>query len=365
MSNEQHIHELIDQYLMGELIGQELDKFKIRLKDDPAFLREVQIQKAIIQGIEAQRKADLKAMLAEKTRKTGFIIPFGTRPLAIAATLLSILAFGLVLKTVLPAPGGEVATSDKIEVPEGSQNQNESEPNEDQRPPDAENRDWAALDEKPTAPKVDAPPIEIAEVEDEAIAEEESVTLSNDVDVDFSELKKDEDQIDGSRFNAKRDTMLGSKNIPLWVYNYNNAVVSTGSRSSDSGDLTKTTTAETEDKESRKKRKRRDKNDDAIEEDKFANTEDVEQAAPILKKTPAQTIQVQYWHSIVNFKGYKFDGTKLLLFDTPQDTPLKLITYGGVTYLNKAGTFYALVPNNNFNQLSRVQDANILKVLNQ
>ena len=116
MTREQHTHELIDQYLSGELMGQDLDKFKIRLKDDPEFLAQVQLQKAIIQNIELHRNAELKAMLAEKIKRKGFIIPFGTRPLAVAATLLALLAFGLVIKTMLPTNQGDSITQESKEV---------------------------------------------------------------------------------------------------------------------------------------------------------------------------------------------------------------------------------------------------------
>jgi len=113
MTKEQHTHEWIDQYLNGDLAGQDLDKFKIRLKDDADFLRQVQVQKAIIQSIEFNRNAELKALLTSATSKRKFIIPFAKRPLAIAATLLSIMAFGLVLKTVLPEQMNRLSSSEE------------------------------------------------------------------------------------------------------------------------------------------------------------------------------------------------------------------------------------------------------------
>jgi len=73
---------------------------------------------------------------------------------------------------------------------------------------------------------------------------------------------------------------------------------------------------------------------------------------------------VEFWESIVKFKGYKYDGKTLLLFDTPVSASIALQSYEGVTYLNKNGVFYKLIPNSSFNQMSRVTNADLLKILN-
>ncbi len=345
MDKQQHIHELIDQYLNGELIGQELDKFKIRLKDDPAFLNQVQVQKAIIKSVETARRNELKAMLVDaKKPKKGFIIPFGNRSLAVAASILSLLAFGLIIKTMLPQGGEELSQADKTEQVKTE------EPEENQKPvPVTDSAQIATTfknDEQDSM--ISPPPPEIAMVEvvedDEAIDDARVLTTDSD-EVDFAELKKNEDEIDGDKFKAKRDSMLGSKNVMLLVVAY------------EVQESTQTTDVKRAKKDGLFNRKSKDKTAKETEDAESVTTKS-------LKTSPSFGIRVEFWESIVNFKGYKFDGKKLLLFDTPVSTPVAIKSFTNTTYLNKAGTWYMIVPNNSFNQMVRVSNAEVLKVLN-
>lgn len=350
MDTQQHTHELIDLYLTGKLFGQELDKFKIRLKDDPEFLKEVQLQKAIIQSIEDSRHAELKAMLTERTQKRGFVIPFGTRPLAIAATLLSLLAFGLVLKTILPMNSGEMALEEKqeIETPISTQ---KTEPEQENANPKVQPVEIDTVSKELVV--ADNPPVEITEeIEMDADVPVDEIDEEyfnvDDKDIDFSELKKDEDQIDGSAVKAQRDTMLGSKSIPMWA-------------------LVEMPQPEIEDEGA--------ENMDVMDDDTRDVRKVKEQSTTASKKTLSSTtvktreqqgsVRIEYWHSIVNFKGYKFDGSKLLLFDTPQDLPLSIVKLNNTVYLKKGSAFYTIVANSSFNRLSKVTDPDLLTILNK
>jgi hypothetical protein len=349
MDKQQHIHELIDQYLMGELVGQELDKFRIRLKDDPAFLEQVQIQKAIINSIELGRKAELKSLLqASKAKKRALILPFGNRSLAIAASILSLLAFGLIIKTVMPDGFGDLAKNETpTEVEEVKQNTNQEEP----KPVVTE--DDGDVDITHDSLKV-VPSPEIAIVEDQvndANAENTS-TFDFDDDTDLAELKKDEDDIDGSDFKPSRDSLLGSQNVTLFVVAY---------------EITKIQTTEVDEKvtEVKKEGLFNRKNKEKSKTDEIADKAETGSAsAKALVKKASVNIRVEFWESIVGFKGYKYDGSKLLLFDTPVNASIQLKSHEGKTYVNKNGVFYSLNANNQFNQMSRVTNADLLTILN-
>lgn len=345
MDKQQHIHELIDQYLMGELVGQELDKFKIRLKDDPAFLNQVQIQKAIINRVEIARRDELKAILVDATKpKKGFIIPFGNRSLAVAASILSLLAFGLIIKTMLPQGGEELSQADKTEQTIIK------EPIENQKPVSDSAQVVATLDDENQDSLFIPPSLEIAladVVEDDETMDDASILTAESDDVDFAELKKNEDEIDGDEFKAQRDSMLGSKNVVLLAVAYE----------TQAAEATTSQEVKTAKKDGLFNRKSKEKSDK-----KTAVAESAPQKT--LKTSPSIGIRVEFWESIVKFKGYKFDGKKLLLFDTPVSTQIGLKSYGNTTFLNKGGTWYKIVPNNSFNQMVRVSNTEILKVLN-
>ncbi len=361
MTDEQHIHELIDQYLMGELVGQDLDKFKIRLKDDPAFLKQVQLQKAIIQSIEASRHADLKAMLQERTSKSRGIIPLNGRLLAIAATVVSLVALGFVLRYVIGfgPENSELSTEDK---PPAVQEQVAK--------PDAQEQDADDLVLVDSLKNEDKKPLPITEIDSNAqyvVADEEPVdeeieepryfNVETDEDADLAQLREDEEELDGERFKARRDTMLGSTNVVLWAVNTASVV-----RQSD---ITSVTTNDDTDKKASRGLGRKNKDKKQKEElDKESVPDELKAPAKPIRQQ-VKSVRVEFWHSIVNFKGYKFDGNKLLLFDTPQNTSLSLTQLDGNIYLNKNGTYYRIIANNSFNQLRKVTDSTVLNSLNQ
>ncbi|MFT5480726.1 MAG: hypothetical protein ACI9NN_001694, partial [Bacteroidia bacterium] len=329
-------------YLLGKLAGQDLDKFKIRLKDDPAFLQQVQVQKAIISSVETARKNQLKALLvASRQKKKGLIIHFKNRSLAVAASVLSLLAFGLIIKTMLPYGDSNLSETEKQSEQIVNTNDKDTKP--------------LQLDEVITSDDtfqepdsvVLEPSPEIAIVEDlaEKSEVEKDAMFDGDDDVDFAELKKNEDEIDGDDFKAKRDSMFASKSVPLYVVAYTVKAAQT------------TVTEGATKKDGLFNRKNKDKND---AEDAEETTAEVK----ALTQSVGSSVRVEFWVSIVNFKGYKFDGSKLLLFDTPETTPVSLKSYTGKTYLNKNGVWYSIVPNSAFNQMSRISAADILKVLN-
>ena len=54
---------LIDRYLKGELTGPALDEFRTKMRLEPDFVKEIESQKAIIEGIKLARRQHLIALL--------------------------------------------------------------------------------------------------------------------------------------------------------------------------------------------------------------------------------------------------------------------------------------------------------------
>ena len=68
MANEYILQDWIDRYIKGELVGEALDKFKNRLRDDPDFAKNVELQQMLVAELQAQRKDELKAFISENAQ---------------------------------------------------------------------------------------------------------------------------------------------------------------------------------------------------------------------------------------------------------------------------------------------------------
>ncbi|MCB0735250.1 MAG: hypothetical protein H6608_05400 [Flavobacteriales bacterium] len=342
MNQDQHTYELIDLYLRGELIGEDLDLFKIKLREDEGFLRQVQLQKAIIQHVQQAREADLRTIFDKKKKRRGAIIPFNRRVLSVAAVILSITAFGMILKMFLPADllSDQSTTTPQEEV----LTQTEETPTVvdtmiSNRPADEEEVE----DEEVTVP-------EIAMVEDDEVPDQS--VLSTDADDDISRLKEEEDLLDGRNIEAKKDQLLTTRQIIPMVYSFEVKAPAAASAEADVETVDETATKATK------------KEGDSKDTQKVAqaNTERAE-IANVPVQRPGTQVNVEYWRSIVNFTGYSYNGTKLKLFQVPPDARLKIVVYQNKTYLKWEGAFYQLLQTDEYETFVKVKDAEVLKVI--
>ena len=341
MSVDQHTYELIDQYLKGELVGQDLDRFKIRLKDDAEFLAQVQLQKAIIEAIEDRRAAEIKSVLQKARTKTKpYVIPIRTRYLAVAASLLSLLAFGLIIKTLLPQQQPEFVEETDIIQPEDTSSNtlaqldvNDSNLNTDQ--------DAISLN-GPSSPEVVTNEIDadtaglIAMVEDVQEDDMTQATLSetdaNEV-VRIDELKKAEDRLTlKSGVVTQQDSMIGVGYIVAYAISVRETV-------------------EQEDETTAKQIQTKEK---AASADGVTAT-----------KSKISDVKVEYWHSVLGSTKVKYDGNKLVVFEEPNVSNYTLIRYMGATYLKKNQNYYHLPISSSFVALRLVTDSAVLKALKQ
>lgn len=71
---------LIDRFLKGELSGPSLDQFKAKLRNDKDFAEEVESQRAIVEGIKLARMEQLRAILRGEKAPSPKILSDGIPP---------------------------------------------------------------------------------------------------------------------------------------------------------------------------------------------------------------------------------------------------------------------------------------------
>src|SRR4051812_9688163 len=99
--SDKHFHtEWIEQYLLGELQGEELEHFIHRLRTDSVFRREVTLQRSITEQTQLVAREDMRQQLKTLHRQLGFAeeekrqMPFTWY--AIAATVVLLLVSTIV-----------------------------------------------------------------------------------------------------------------------------------------------------------------------------------------------------------------------------------------------------------------------------
>jgi hypothetical protein len=82
------------------------------------------------------------------------------------------------------------------------------------------------------------------------------------------------------------------------------------------------------------------------------------------KRSKTKMVQVEFWKSPVNFRGYKWDTRKLLLFGF-YDYEYIYIKYLNDNYYMQYGTlYYLLEPSDTFSSMSMITDEPLIKELN-
>ena len=110
--------ELIEQYLVGNLKGEQLQQFDALMKSDPLFKGEVEFQKDIVESITEHRKLELKTKLSNVNVNSGLS---NTQKITIAAaSIFAVLAGGysayVFTKTEAPAVVIETAHQEEVVV---------------------------------------------------------------------------------------------------------------------------------------------------------------------------------------------------------------------------------------------------------
>ena len=88
----------------------------------------------------------------------------------------------------------------------------------------------------------------------------------------------------------------------------------------------------------------------------------IKTSSPLIKVAGSE-IRIEYWESVVGFKGYKLERNVLQLFDIDSDEKINLTILDQDLYLLRNGSVYNLQNTGKFEQYKKLTDPEILKLL--
>ncbi len=77
-------------------------------------------------------------------------------------------------------------------------------------------------------------------------------------------------------------------------------------------------------------------------------------SVPTAASNTLHTITVEYWQSPINYKGYKMNGTKIVLFGLSPDEPLSITELNNDVFLKHGNSVYKIMLCNDFRSLERM-----------
>ncbi|PCJ67642.1 MAG: hypothetical protein COA58_00465 [Bacteroidetes bacterium] len=365
--NEQTYH-LINKYLKGELMGSKLDKFKAELKKNIELQIAIKSQKEIAEAIEIVREKELKAFISEQvSKKTPIFVITPTIKIAFASA--AAIAF-LVIAFFSISPSnnnhGESAVEEK----------NDTEPIVTEQ----KTYMWADSTLEENITKIDTqtlaitvptilPPAPEIEVVDDEI--EEEMTVIDDYDLEESlatntltrddAILYDEKDLSNADVVVMEDVLLSERR-----YSVNLISPNFSQKISEDESLNKiqvqTTTAS--------KPKRAKKIKSTQKDVEITNAEGKEVVLNgttdnYKYTTPSREVTVEYWKSVVNYVGYKYNGSKVKLYGIDQNKSATFKELDNRLYINLDGTQFFIEKNNKYNRMVEVTNPTLLKVLNE
>lgn len=348
--NEQTYH-LIDQYLAGELKGRALDKFKADMRNDVELQQAVASQQAIIHGIEAHRETELKAYLTEELQKKKTVISMTPKLRLGILTAASIALLAVLIFSLAPlfdqkptAKTKAIKTSEDTTGLESEEATEELASNETAEP--ILNEETLGNTSQPEAQDT-ARMDEIVAMEDDIPAPE---VLMEAKDLEEANDATDKFDIDDTSTKILQDEMLLAANYTVSRLSPDFAEVDRVQTDQQVGEvsvvLEKSKPTHADRKEAKKK---------------AAATEESEIEKSI---TTTRNIRVEYWKSVVNFNGYKYNGSVVQLYGIEQGTPITFKELDNRLYMNIGGKHYFIEQKNAYNKLIKVTNPTLLKVLN-
>jgi hypothetical protein len=364
MNLDKQTYHSIDAYLNGELHGRKLDRFKADLKTNKNLQESVVIQEKIIKAINSEREKKLKDYLTENTRKKA-VKPaqmYETWMLTAAAIAILVSAVVILIPNIstpykkntssISTPEKKKTTDSEIYEPSPSLLEEIETVMEDTQTmasatiPDVTDNIEPADEiilletESESADQLDEPDTDdfinsVSEKDTSTDAFKNSQTIAKNTlsDQPIPLLKSAEIEILGDELLASKHYILPSIETELSV---------------------NTTRLDEKQTESTSREKKEvDKNTSTVEEDII-----------ITNAANSRGIEVEYWKSVVNYKGYQYNGSKIKLYGIDQTKTLNFRELDNRLYLKLEGRQYYLEKNTKYNRLVDVTNPTLLKVLN-
>jgi hypothetical protein len=350
VDKDQKTYELIDAYLRDELKIEDLDMVKYRIRTEPDFADQVELQKAIIRELQVAREAQLRSVLKERGQVNYIKNMWSTTWLrASAAIIIAFVAMFVIVKFFVPQSGVI------------SENNNQSkEITSDNEPAEEE---VSAIDSATNNVPVEgqlesAEEVSPDEITEETLKEEEGNVTQNAKDntanvpattesENLERLKKAEDKLDvNDDVEVKTDKMVLAQKVNVLMLD---APIKT----------TQTTgTYKNEELKDVSVKKGKDKK-------KENQTETEAPTATDYDKVTFQSRQqdIELWQSIVNFRGYMWDKQTLILYDIQATEALLFKEIGGQLYMKRGNKYYQIKRSSKFEPYVVLTDPAILKSL--
>jgi hypothetical protein len=354
MANEYILQDLIDRYILNELEGEALDKFKKKLREDSEFAKMVELQEALVSQIQEERKAELKSYIEENSKVEYIQNIWGKKWMYASAAIIAVtigLYFTLQRMEQIP----EVASNDKSDTQYA-----EEDIAGNGAPIETDSNDTLIDTSQET---LDEP---VFAVEDRGLiaeADKDELTNTDDQVNVLSELSMDEKKI------AAKDDEIVLKDSLILTKNYVVAEIPplnlAFAKDVSEDDLE--SVAVREEKERGKLfGNRRDKTSKNKVESLDSLADDATSKPAVTKvELKTQTIGVQFWKSVIGFKGYRYSEGRVQLYGISTDAILIFKKYQDSLYINISGTYFALIGNGQFNKYQKVTDAALLENLSR
>lgn len=340
---DEKLYHLIDEYLNGELQGTALDKFRIDIKNSEELQNRVQLQKEIIAAIRVKRDAELKAKLnAAKSSSSRQLIIHPSMKVALAsaaAITLLVVAYFAVSPYISQSITKANHTLDNESLEEKTAISKDSQKEK--------------LDTQSLAIQVPPPPPEsiMENINDMVTTQEQVKEESNDAELldeapdansETVDIKKESSIGQDDNIIIAKDELLSSRTYTVLsiTADFSTTTESQVSTTAKSGSVPA----------------KRDKAD-------IGYDKDVELKSPN-SSYKSKNVSVEYWKSVVNYKGYKYDGNKVQLYGIENNKPLVFKELDDRLYVRIDSKQYFIEKNNSYKRLTEVTNPNLLNVLN-
>lgn len=328
--------ELFDQYLKRRLSEVDLLAFEKRLKEDPEFASAFAFHQLMVEGVKDHARAELKQFLTESATAPaakGNVIKFRNMQWAAAAAVVLILGiYGIMQLYVQPKNDQDIAVMEEVVA-------NPAPPNKDSvftsAPPLAKD---SVMTEVPLASnsEIIVLPEDISSEGMAPVEESNSKSLKEaDAAISLDDAESNNYQVISEKII--KDTSITVYNIPLLASNYdNNNYKSKKAQAPKFPQNANNAPATATDKEEVLKKKK---------------------SAPSGIK-----LQVEFWQSPVNFKGYKYWGNTIQLYGADQKTA-RLFAINNDIYLRDKGVVYLLQINTEATPYKVESDEDIVQLI--
>ncbi len=337
--NESHT-DLFNAYLKRTLSDADLMAFEKRLKEDKELAEAFALHQLMVEGVKDHARAELKQFLANSANPAtgkGKIIRFSNMQWAAAAVIVVIIGIYAVTQFYIqPKKDVELATKTQdYKIPEPENSSDSTYPPEklevmDSVAPKETLSENAIVSAEPMIELDDAgSPPAIDNVLDKDVAMTED---SKGMEYDYNVLPE----------KKIKDTSVYLYNLPdLYAYenskkdnnSYSNKKLSTAKLPANANSAP----AQVERKDSSNFKKKK-------------------------SETSATKLQVEFWQSPVNFKGYKYWSNTVQLYGADQNSA-RLFRYNYQIYLRDNGKVYLLTPSVDATAYKPVVDESIIQLI--